>query len=477
MALRRQVSDSEATYEDPKYGINLREAEENLRSGEARLMINCFNNGGTVLRTGSTRLTSASLNSSQRIRGGHKYYYGGASPTGKRLVAYGGTISVIANNGAETVLNTGMTSDLDTFFTTWSITDTAYIANNTDVIRKYDGTTFSTVSGTNIPVARTGVVPILDRLMCITTNGIERTDPRVDSIWSSNSSWATLRPIRGGLFTHIHPWTVRGTDTLYPGLIALQANAYYVVTGTDFGSSATAASPPTGEDSSIRLLDPNIGTSSPYSVETVPGVGMFWFTSDLNVYFLPEGGLIGRLIGENLRSTGSTAGIESCNTAAINQVVMRYFYPWLILGIPTGSDTWCSRYFLLDIRALTHPSVLGLNGPTIVWYGPMTGWTVSRFWAETQNGENALYGGEGKAANGAYVYTMFPSGTYTDAQGSTDAAVAMEYQTYFKGFGFPSREKYLREIHLDLNAYAGNPTVDVFDLDGAVISNATISSV
>lgn len=477
MALRRQVTDAEATFQDPIFGINLRAAEEDLRSGEARLMVNCFNDGGTRIRTGSTRLTTASLSSTFRIRGGHKYYYGGSSPTSQRLVAYNTTISIIANNGTETVLTTGMTADLDTFFTTWSITDTAYIANNTDTLRKYDGTTFSTISGTNIPVARTGVQPILDRLMCITANGIERTDPRVDNVWSANSSWATLRPIRGGLFTHLHPWTIRGIDTLYPGLIAFQSTAYYVVTGTNFGSSATAASAPTGEDSLIRLLDPNVGTSSPYSVETVPGVGMFWFTSDLNVYFLPEGSLTGRLIGENLRSTGSTAGIESCNLAAINQVVMRYFYPWLILGFPTGSDTWCSRYFFLDIRAITNPGVLGLPGTTIVWYGPMTGWTVSRFWREGQNADNTLYGGEGKAANGAYVYTMLPSGTYTDAQGSTDANVAMSYQTYFKSFGYPSRQKYLREIHMDLNAFTGNPTVDVLDLDGAVITSATIASV
>jgi hypothetical protein len=215
--------------------------------------------------------------------------------------------------------------------------------------------------------------------MCVTSNGIERCDPRDPSRWSSNSSWATIRPSLVGLFTHAVPFTIRGTDTIYPGLIAFQANAHYLITGTDFGADVTAASASTGEDSSIKLLDAKIGTSSPYSVCSVPGVGLFWFTSDLNVYWLPDGALTGLYIGDKIQSTRRTnQGIESTNTAAVNQVWMAYQYPFLMLGIPVGSDTYPSVQWWLDIRRFPKD---------VVWHGPMTGQTVSRVWVENQNGD------------------------------------------------------------------------------------------
>ena len=473
MSLRNQVPERFATYYDPIHGINLRASEEDLRSdeqvAEARLMQNCIYDGGVRIRTGSARITSTALQASKRIRGGHKFYYGGPNPTQKRLVAYGTKISHIADNGTETVLTSGMTDDLDTFFGTWSITDKAYISNRTDTLRSYDGTTFATVAGTNIPAPRTAVVPVLDRLLCITANGIERTSPRVDTTWSSNSSWATFRPQRPGLFTALHPFTVRGTDTLYPGALAFQANGYYVITGTNYGSDASAGSASAGEDSAIRLLDPNIGTSSPYSVTTVPGVGIFWFTSDKNVYFLPEGSLVGGYVGDKLISHNSTPGIESINTAAINQIWMTYFDRYLMLGIPTGSNTFCDTQFWMDMRTF--------NPQQPVWNGPMTGQTISRCWPEVQNGEFKVVSGEGNPATGAFVYENRKALRFQDAVGINDNNITMIYQTPFSAYGNPTRKKYVRAINYDLQISTGSPTCSIYDLDGAVATNLAIEAI
>lgn len=472
MALRRQVSERAAKYALPWMGVNLRSAEIDLRDGEARLMQNCFYDGGVSVRTGSNRLHTATLGASLRIRGGHKFYYGGASPTSKRLIAYGTKISTLSDAGIETVLTSGMTNDLDTHFATWSIPDKVYISNPTDVLRSYDGTTFATVTGTAIPVARTAVVPVLDRLLAVTTNGIERTDPRTQSVWSFNSSWATFRPSKVGLFTALAPFTVRGTDTLYPGAIAMQANAYYLITGTDFGTDVTAAAASAGHDASIRLLDATVGTSSPYSVAAVPGVGLFWVTSDLNVYLLPEGSLTGRYVGDKLQSFGTTPGLESLNKAAIGQVTMTYFDRKLWLGYPTGSNTFCSRYWWMDVRRFMERPDLGP-----VWYGPMTGPTTSRFWAELQNGDNRLIAGDGNPTTGAFVYEMLYAGRYTDAVGTADNSIVMALQTYFNDSGYPSRNKYLRAVHLDLSTFTGSATVDILDLDGVVATGLPVVAV
>jgi hypothetical protein len=470
MALRNQIREDKASYPDPILGVNLRKSEDDLQPGEAKTMQNLVYDKGTRSRTGSRRLTGTSLGD-YRIRGGHRYYFGGPNPQSTRLVAYNTNISAVNGVGVETILNNGMTSDRDTFFTTWSITDRVYIGNNVDTLRSYDGntSTFATVTGTNIPVARTGVFPILDRLMCITTNGIERCDARDPSSWSVNSSWATIRPSLTGLFTHAVPYTVRGIDTIYPGLIAFQANAHYLITGTDFGADVTAASASTDEDSSIKLLDPKVGTSSPYSVCSVPGVGLLWFTSDLNVYWLPEGTLTGLYIGDKIQSTSITnQGIESANTAALSQVWMTYKYPFVMLSIPVGSDTYPSVQWWLDIRRFPKD---------VVWYGPMTGQTIGRTWIENQNGDNSIYGGEGNPATGAFVYEMRVPLIFSDAVGTTDTDITRVYQTYFPSYGAPSRQKYLQEVNFDLYQPAGNATLNVYDLDETIATGLPIVEV
>ena len=476
LALRKQIAESTASYTDPYLGVNLRESEEHLKDGESRLMQNCWRNGGVRIRTGSSNLNASSYGA-YRTLGGHKYYYGGATPAAKRLIAYHNTISVVSDAPAETVLTTGMTAGLRTYFSTWSITDSVYISNGTDTPRKYDGTTFSTVTKpggktNNPPIARGPLCPILDRMMAISPYGIERTDPRVDNVWSSNSSWATLRPQTPGLFTALTPYSIRGADSIYPGIIAFQERAHYLVTGTNFGADVEAATAGTGEDGSIKLLDPSVGTASPDSVCSVPGIGLFWFTTDLNVYWMPEGSLTGRYVGDKLQSTGSTAGIESTNTAALAGVWMKYFDHMLILSIPTGSSVYASTQFWMDMRELrNHPE----RGP--VWYGPMIGQTVSCAWVENQQGDNTLRGGEGNSSTGVFVYTLRVPSVFTDAVGTADNNITMIYQTPFKDFGTTSREKYVQAIHADCNEFAGTATVDLLDLEGALATNIPLEEV
>ncbi len=470
MALRQQISEAKATYPDPVLGVNLRSADDDLVPGEARTMRNLVFDGGTRSRTGSLRLNAGSLGP-YAIKGGHRYYYGGPSPTSARLIAYNTTIAKISGTGNVTPLTASMTANRDTFFTTWSITDKVYIGNNVDTLRSYDGNsdTFATVTGTNIPVARTGVFSILDRLMAITTNGIERCDPRDPTRWSSNSSWATLRPSQVGLFTHAVPFTIKGTDNFYPGLIAFQANAYYVITGSDFGSDVTVASPSTGEDASIQLLDSRVGTSSPYSVCTVPGVGLFWFTSDFNVFWLPEGSLTGQYIGDKIQSPDvNRSGIESVNPAALSQVWITYQYPFLMLGVPMGSGLFSTVQWWLDVRRFPKE---------VVWYGPMTGQSIGRCWAETQNGDNALYSGEGDPGVGAFIYQLRVPGDFTDAVGTADNAMARVSKTPFRSFDWPSRQKYLSVINFDLFQPTGSAICNLYDLDHTIATNIPIVAV
>lgn len=472
MALRGQIPEGQATWPDPLLGINLRESEENLKDYESRLMQNCEYYGATRIRRGSQRINGTALSASHRIRGGQMYYYGGAAQQKKNLVAYSNRISALSGSGTESILTSSMTADQDMYISTWPITDKAYFANKVDVLSSYDGTTWATVGGTNIPTPRSYVIPILDRLMCVTVNGIERTNPRVDSVWSHNSSWATLRPSQPGLFTALAPASIKSTDSIYDGALAFQERAYYIITGTDFGNDVTSASASTGEDAAIRLLDPTVGTNSPYSICTVPGIGIFWFTSDCNIFWIPEGQLKGRFVGDKIQSTVATQGIESCNLAALSQVWITYFDRMLMVSIPLGSNTYPTVQFWMDMRSMMeYPD----RGP--VWYGPMTGQSLSRCWVGNQQGDNLVFGGEGNPSTGAFVYQLRVPGRFTDAQGLADIPIQMSYQTPFKSFGTPSREKYIQAIHLDMNSYSGQATLDLLDLDGTLATDVPIVAV
>jgi len=471
VALRGQLPDSAAVYADPVRGVNFRDSFEDLRPGEARLMQNCIYDGGTRKRLGSTRLTTASLGAF-KIRGGEKFYH--AAGTSTRLIAYSTKVSKVSDAGAETILTSGMTTDLDTHFTTWSITDEAYVANGTDVLRKITtGEVLSTVVGTNIPSPKL-VLPILDRLLAITNDGIERTDARSATIWSLNSSWATFRPSLVGRFTALHPYSFEssaGGSGIIAGALAFQPNAYYILTGTDFGTSVIAASPSVGEDASITLRDSGVGTSSPYAITSVPGVGVFWFTTDANVYWLPNQSPTGRYVGDRIISTDpAITGINNVNKAALGQVVMRYFNRFLVLGIPTGSNVYPSTYFFMDMRAFVERPE---RGP--VWYGPMSGPTVGRLWVENQGTDNFMYSGEGNSATGAFVYKQFSDGIYTDAIGTADTSITMIYQTYLKGFGREEREKYVRAVQMELNLYSGTATLDVIDASSNIATGLAIT--
>lgn len=472
MALRNQVAESVATWADPELGINLRSSEENLKPGESRLMQNCEFFGSVRLRRGTQRLNSASLGA-YRIRGGHMFYYGGAAaPQKKNLIAYNDRLSVISGAGVETVLTSGLTADKDVYMSTWSIKEKAYICNSFNTLSAYDGTTYGTVTGTNIPTPRGPVVPVKDRLMCITNNGIERTNPRSDSVWSFNSAWATFRPSQQGPFTALHPTTLKTTDTILDGALAFQGRAYYLITGNDYGDDVTEAAQPDGMDASFKLIDGTVGTSSPYSVCSVPGVGTFWFTSDANIFWVPDGGVVGRYVGDKLQSTVSTLGLNHVNYVALGQVWITYFERMLMVGIPVRSNTYATMQFWLDMRSLMEfPD----RGP--VWYGPMMGQSVGRVWVANQQGESALYGGEGNPGTGAYVYRMRVPGRYLDDVGESSIPITMEYEPPFLGLGSPSREKYLQALHIDANSYTGRATVDIIDTDGVVAENLPLEPV
>lgn len=459
--LRARYPDKYSEVMMPVKGVNLRDPQQLLEPGECTLLKNCYYDGSIRPIPGTAAITPSALASSQRVRGGHRFYK--RDGTKYRLIAYGSKISGISDAGSENTLTALTTNDKTTLFSTWPILDRAYAANGFDNPFYYDGASFGQLAGTNIPTPISRIVPVLDRLMVVTQNGIERTNARDDTVWSANSAWATKRPVRPGLFTAIHPFNMRDSGVTYPGLIAFQANAWYIMTGTDYGSDVTAVTASTDEDSSIQLLDGNVGTSSPMSVCTVPGVGVFWVTSDLNVYCLPDGSLTGFYVGDKLQSRVSTVGLNDANINALDQIWMEYFDRKLVLGFPSGASTYANTQYWLDLRYITAGDPKGS-----VWYGPHTVNSWGCVWREDQGGDLSLCAGEGLTTNGVRVYRAYQSTLASHSVGASTVLPMMTYQDRFQGYEGGSSVKYPRDARFTMTLSGGTAKAGMVDLGDSV---------
>ena len=474
--LRNRVPDEQAEWADPVLGVNLRDSLEALRPGEAERMSNCFYDGGTRKRYGSSRLVTTSRGAFMG-RGAIRVYP--QTATKFRLVAFDTNVVTVSDAGAIGTVTFTLTSDQNTFFTNWSITDRTYVCNRSNILGQISAAqAFSTVTGVNIPASPTMAVPFLDRLFAIQGDGVWSTQPRTDATWSPNSStWAIYRPSAGtGVPTAIAIHSLTGNENNPQAqLLIFQESSVTALTGTDFGSDVTAASPPTGWNAALTLLSPNLGTRSPDSVVSVPGVGTFWFTQDANVAWLTFGQSVPRLIGDKLFSNRqSIDGINDVNFAQLSQVRMRYHDRKLKLFLPVGSNSYSTVQYWLDMRQLQNVPELA-DTARVSWSGPHTGQSLSAVWVESAgNDSDDLYGCEGNTSTGLYIYTLNDPTVYTDAVGTATAAVAMDYRTHYHNWGMPSYEKWLTDVRFDFDGLGQNATVALNELHGLTISGLDI---
>lgn len=443
--------------------------------------------GTTIAVAGAQNIRSSAYSWTISGGGGTSTYYlrtsGGADPG---LAQPAGIMlnGVVVAGGVATALTAGQWAwgDVDTLGY-----DTVYVrlSDNTDPDSKASGYVQAlatlTLPGLNgwingqsqtIPAAR-NIIGLSDRLFALTSDGIERCDPRDPTVWSWDSAWATFRPSQSGTFlSHIpHSVSSQSGEPLN-GALAFTDSDYYFYTGTDFGDDVTNATASAGEDSSIVHVAP-IGIASPRAVESVPGVGTFFITNQRNVYFVPTGSVYGRIIGDRIynRGGGPVDGIESMllyNTSGNpypSWVV--YWEPYLMVGFCVDNIYPDTQYWL-DLNKFK------INPNSPVWYGPMTGQSASVMWKENQRGDYDLVGGDGNAAEGVFVYYYRVPDTYTDIRGETPNNIACEYTTYLKSGGAPSREKYVQQIEVEMNEISGSATCDIADLSGTILSNLPV---
>jgi hypothetical protein len=66
---------------------------------------------------------------------------------------------------------------------------------------------------------------------------------------------------------------------------------------------------------------------------------------------------------------------------------------------------------------------------------------------------------------------------YSDAVGLADNDITGVYQSMYEDFGIPSRQKYLRGVHMDISQDEAVASVDVYDLPGIIAQNIPLQAV
>ena len=476
--LRNRVPDDLAAYPDPVLGVNLRDALSDLLPGEAEQLANCYFDGGLRKRLGSNRLNASTLGAYSG-RGGTKFYPNTA--TSFRVVAYNTLLATVSNAGAIGTISNSLTADTNVWMTSWPVTDRLYVVNGNQTLAYVSATqNYNTLTGTNIPATPSIVMPYLDRLFAIQSSVVVSSNPRSDGVWAPiTSSWAAYRPIAGAgpptaLWLHS---SGSGDQSTEAQLLIFQRSAVTALRATDLGGDVTAAAAPSGWNARMEVIDPSIGTESPYAITTVPGLGTFWFTADFNLAWLPFGRQAVLLIGDKLISNRTDIlGLNNVNANALANVEMKYHDRKLKLFLPVSGNSYSTRQYWLDLRPLQLLLAGVLAGSVAVlpvsWSGPHSGQSLRRPWNENQGGDSdALYALEGNSANGMFVYQLNIANRYTDAQGTTDANTAFTYATFYHPFGVPTFRKYIPEIRVDASGDLRQAGMTIRDLHDFSVSS------
>lgn len=468
--LRDRLPDEVAEYPDPLLGIDLRASLDDLQPGQAEFLKNCYVDGGVRKRFGAVAV-SATRYASLRGCGGTKVYPNTATPF--RAIAYGTTLATVSESGSLATLTSSLSNDRTVRFQPWTVTDVTYVCTGADRLGTIDHTTqiYATLTGTNVPASPVQVMPFADRLFALQDGVVVTSDPRTDTVFAATtSSWAAYQPVgsAGGVTAlHLHSVTGQQGDPLAQLLLFKQASVS-ALTGGDFGSNVTSASPPTGYDGVVTLIAHRVGTNSPRSIVTAPGIGTFWVTQDLNVAWLPFSQVTPLLIGDALYSRRPDIfGLNHAAPTYLDRIWMVYHDRKLKLGFPIGSEPYPSVQYWLDVRQLQGVSPTPEQKFQVAWSGPHTGQTPAHVWVEAEGGDaDVLFGIEGDPSLGAYLYRLHEPGITSDTRGETTTAVVSDDARHYHHFGAPGFLKYLQRLRIDAGGQLEHARVELRDLHG-----------
>jgi len=392
-----------------------------------------------------------------RITGLHRFYpYGGTTRT---VASYGVGVSYYDEATKDWVaISAGQTNNLMTHFTTWTPASGGthlYISNTTDTPKKWDGTTFSTV--TAAPANTVQFLPYRDRLIALSASGaITWSDSHDDSSWSDGATTGALLDSSGkGLALHNSTNNDSGIESK---VLIAGDEGMYLFSGTDMRTPAS-----TGNYVLHKIF--NIGCVSPKTMVWTPE-GTIWLGTDRQVYLLPFDKARPVPIGDKIRAVTREGekGIESIPKGYITEACAVYSDGYYKLSVTSSGGSYNDTQWWLDVSRLFRDEGDSTYGP---WYGPMTGANINCFAVYSGGADDGkLIGGEASAQEDLYELNV--DGVYGD--GASAATIQIYYKTFYHPLGSYEFTKDVHKIEAELLDVLGTVNVTAHEITGAVSS-------
>lgn len=456
----------------PEKGVNFWDATEELAEGEGLLTQNCFWRRGMVMKAGTSKHSSDQVVSNLPITGLHRFYY---NTSDKTLLAACGTVvrSMNDSTGAWTDRKTGLTTGLQTYFTTWGALNRVYVANGTDTpfylnssLAETDLSPANSIDGTVM------FCPYRDRLLSFDSTNpsyIRWSGSYDDSTWTSTAQ-AIRVPGSGGI-TSISLHSVENTSTGMDAMVLVtKPTSLYLFSGTNLDPTAT--DPATDYNLFNARLDPvsggdGVGCVAPRTIVGTPK-GTIFLGSDRQVYLLPYGSSRIVPIGHKIQSqlTSTILGIESCPVGQISKACAEYHKGFYKLSFAVTGGTTNTRQLWLDVDRL-YQDAQGHFGP---WYGPMVGIAISCMVVQNGSGDDGRLLG-GNSASTGYVYRLNEPGIFSD----DGTAIEMICQTRHEYLHSTGEDARVMETELEMTDPTGTVTLLLTDTTGPIATAYALS--
>lgn len=447
-------------YPMARMGVNLHDNIVEMRPEEALLTQNCVWENGMVKRRGQTLVTTTQVVDDLKILGLHRFYMADGT-TKHTLAACGTTVKRFVSPATWTNVKTGLTTGLNTNFTTWGALNKVYMCNGTDKMHSWDGTTSAEIT---IADADAGgpiqALPYQDRLLTIIGGYLTWSASFSDTgaSWVAASS-AGVKPDTRlyGMCIHSASNEASSNDTK---VLLAGANGMYLFYGKDLRPIAGVD----GEYSLYPISIP-VGCVSPKTMCWTP-MGTMWLGVDKQVYLLPFNEVSPLPVGTKIQSNLiGTSGIESIPDTQMVNACAIYHNGYYKLSFPATNGAINTVQYWADVKRGFKDD----NGQFGPWYGPMIGQSISCFANMNGFGDAGnLLGGESTAYG--YVYTLDDAGDYADVTplDTSEKSIQIYYQTPYNPMGNPNLRKDVHKIEAELLDVLGTVNVEFHDITGSL---------
>jgi len=450
-------------YPMPSKGVNLNSSIVDIAPDEALEMKNCIWNGGVKKRGGQSILNTSEAVASKKILGLHRFYYGSSKT---RLVACDTKVMKDDEDNTWTDIKTGLTTGLQTHFSTWGVVNRTFVANGTDTafVIKNDLSAVD-ITGSGAPASPTMFLPYQDRMLAIQGGDLVWT--RSFPAAPETDTWETVantgvRPdtVLYGMVHH----SLTNSEAGYQTKVLLAgATDMYIFGGTSLNVAIG--------DYTIYPLGIGVGCNAPRTMKWTPK-GTMWLGADRRVYLLPFGASTPIVVSKQIHSTSDYEGIENIPAGQVENACAVYHDGYYKLSVARSGQTSNNSQWWLEIdRLIQKPD--GYYGP---WYGPMLGRTISCY--EVQDGPadiGQLIAGESTDKGFIYEMDVLSTTSDYDPAAATTKAIDCRYKSFNNPLGQLALAKDVHKIELELRDINGTVDIEYHDITGAVKSGDSIS--